>query len=143
MAISNIFRESICLPISEFPTDSIIIALKLIQSNVEEVKDPTIYLNVPFSKTEVNCIVKEINSTYLWDKPACLSMPTVFQNLDDVIEGEEYSFDISVAGGYGIGLNAGKGEIDLESIKLLGDMHLLDYYEGGLCPCSKYYVEFK
>ncbi len=137
----QVFKESICLPITDDPTDSLIIAIKLIQDNAKLLRDPTIYLNIAYDKTEVNCVSEKINSTYLWDKPPCPGMPTVFQNIDAYIEGDQY-YDILVAGGFGIGVNIRSAD-SIEEIGRYGDQFLLGYYNTGLCPCSKYYVKFR
>ncbi len=137
---SSIFSETICLPIADAPTDSLIIAIVLIQNNQETNKEAAIFLNVPYVKTDLNSVKEKITSTYLWDRPTCFTMPTIFQNIESYGEGVE-GFDINVAGSFGIGLNV-VGDRPIEEIKLMGDESLLDFYELGWCPCSKYYVRF-
>jgi len=134
------FNAEICLPIKDNPTDSIILAILLIQNDTETNREPGIFLNVPYSSQEVNSINEAIDSTYLWGRPECSSMRTVFQNRGSFRDGPQ-SFDINVAGSFGIGISSFSDKT-IEEIELIGNESLLDFYELGWCPYSRYYVKF-
>lgn len=137
---STKFNEEICLPITENPNDSVIIAILLIQNDKETNSEPGIFLNVPINREGVNHISEAINSTHLWDRPECKSMPTVFQNREAYIDGPQL-VKINVAGSFGVGVTS-NADRTLDEIELIGNEVLLDSYEIGWCPCSKYYVKF-
>jgi|GEM_PF-2926065 len=137
---TSTFNETLCLPLSELPTDSLIIAIILIQNNQETNREAGIFLDVPYETDNLNLVTESISSSHLWDRPPCPTMPTVFQNIEDHQDGS-IAFDIYVAGGFGCGLNV-FSERSIDEIKLMGDDSLLPYYDLGWCPCSQYNVRF-
>ena len=126
-----------CLPVSNHPIDSLILGFALIQNNTDTYNHQPIFSTIFLKKDQVNEIKINATSKDLWDRPACnKELEIVFQNLEDYVEDEPNSV-MAVAGGLGIALQS--NSLDFEKLDKQCKS-LIEYYQGGYCPCSKCYV---